>query len=63
MLLPYIYNDYQIIIKVTMRLAWQHNHKQRLNDLRTQLGEWNSYFTISANEAKNTRVGATTNMA
>ena len=30
---------------------WQ--HKQRLNDLGTQLGWWNSYYYyISANEAK-----------
>ena len=46
-----LYNDYyyQIIIEV----AQLRQHKQRLNDLRTQLGLWNSYYiTISANEAK-----------
>ena len=37
-----IYNDYyfQIIIEV----AQLRQHKQRLNDLRTQLGGWNSYY-------------------
>ena len=36
----YIYNDYQTIIEV----AQLRQHKQRLNDLRTQLGGWNSYY-------------------
>ena len=37
-----LYNDYyyQIIIEV----AQLRQHKQRLNDLRTQLGLWNSYY-------------------
>ena len=46
-----LYNDYyfQIIIEV----AQLRQHKERLNDLRTQLRGWNSYYyTISANEAK-----------
>ena len=36
----YVYNDYQIIIEV----AQLRQHEQRLNDLRTQLGGWNSYY-------------------
>tara|TARA_B100000513_G_scaffold145540_1_gene67251 strand:- start:129 stop:308 length:180 start_codon:yes stop_codon:yes gene_type:complete len=43
--IKYLYDDYQIIIEVAQqewRLARQ--HKQRLNDLRTQLGGWNSYY-------------------
>ena len=52
--IKYLYDDYQIIIEVAQqewRLARQ--HKQRLNDLRMQLGGWNSYtITISANEAE-----------
>ena len=49
-----IITTYQIIIEVSEL----RQHKQRLNDLRTQLGWWNSYIlirytiTISANEAK-----------
>jgi len=37
-----LYNDYyfQIIIEV----AQLRQHKQRLDDLRTQLGCWNSYY-------------------
>ena len=37
-----LYNDdyFQIIIEV----AQLRQHKQRLNDLRTQLGGWNSYY-------------------
>ena len=39
----------QIIIEV----AQLRQHEQRLNDLRMQLGGWNSYaITISANEAE-----------
>ena len=37
-----LYNDsyFQIIIAV----AHLRQHKQRLNDLKTQLGGWNSYY-------------------
>ena len=38
---------------IIIEVAQLRQHKQRLNDLRTQLGWWNSYtITISANEAK-----------
>ena len=54
--IKYLYDDYQIIIEVAQqewRLARQ--HKQRLNDLRTQLGGYGIHtisITSSANEAK-----------
>ena len=46
---PYICNDcYQIIIEVAQQeySAWLGSitHKQHLNNLRTQLGGWNSYY-------------------
>jgi len=37
------YNDYYQIINEVAQLR---QHKQRLNDLRTQLGCWNSHIDI-----------------
>ena len=41
-----LYNDYYQIINTVEQVAQLRQHKQRLklNDLRTQLGGWNSYY-------------------
>ena len=39
-----LYNDYYFRHQIIIEVAQLRQHKQRLNDLRTQLGGWIIYY-------------------